>query len=102
MKHEIYEVRSVRQTGAFSLELQFDDGLVREIDFESMLEGEIYGALRDPGLFAQASIDPHARTIVWPNGADFDPAILHDWPEHETAFVNAARSWNQQPAQAAP
>jgi pimeloyl-ACP methyl ester carboxylesterase len=22
------------------------------------------------------------RTLVRPNGADFDPATLHDWPEH--------------------
>lgn len=24
--------------------------------------------------------DPELRTLVWPNGADFDPYVLHDWP----------------------
>jgi hypothetical protein len=26
---------------------------------------------------------------------DFDPATLHDWPEHETAFRAAAQRWTQ-------
>jgi hypothetical protein len=25
--------------------------------------------------------------------ADFDPAILHDWPEHEAAMIALARRW---------
>jgi hypothetical protein len=36
--------------------------------------------LRDPEFFAQVRIDSEAHTLVWPNGADFDPANLHDWP----------------------
>ena len=27
-------------------------------------------------------IDPEVHTLVWPNGAGFDPATLHDWPEY--------------------
>jgi hypothetical protein len=30
-------------------------------------------------LFNQVRIDPEVHTLVWPNGADFDPAMLHDW-----------------------
>jgi hypothetical protein len=26
-------------------------------------------------------LDLEANTLIWPNGADFDPAILHDWPQ---------------------
>jgi hypothetical protein len=29
--------------------------------------------------------------VVWSNGADFDPAILHDWPAHEAAFRAATQ-----------
>jgi hypothetical protein len=36
-------------------------------------------------------IDPEIRTVSWPNGADFDPTVLHDWPLHQDAFVCAAR-----------
>src|ERR1035438_6180445 len=27
-------------------------------------------------------------TLVWPNGANFDPATLHDWPQCEAAFLS--------------
>jgi len=41
----------------------------------------IVGAVLDLSLFNQVTIDPEVFTIVWPNGADFDPTTLHDWPE---------------------
>jgi hypothetical protein len=42
-------------------------------------------------LFNRARIDPDARTSVWPNGADFDPATLHDWPEYEDEMRELVR-----------
>ena len=48
---------------------------------------------RDPALFKRVALDPEVHTIVWPNGADFDPATLHDWPEHRDAFEASARQW---------
>ncbi len=44
-----------------------------------MLTGELYSPLQDLGLFNQVQLDPEISTLVWPNGADFDPATLHDW-----------------------
>jgi hypothetical protein len=35
---------------------------------------------------------------VWPTGADFDPVILHDWPEHEAAFRAGAKEWGERDA----
>ncbi|MDQ2899086.1 MAG: hypothetical protein M3Y07_04705 [Acidobacteriota bacterium] len=37
-------------------------------------------------MFNQVHIDPEVNTLVWPNGADFDPATLHDWQDHEQAL----------------
>jgi hypothetical protein len=34
---------------------------------------------------------PHA--ITWPNGVDFDPAILHDWPRYGPEMAELAASW---------
>jgi hypothetical protein len=31
--------------------------------------------------------------LVWPNGADFDPAMLHDWPKLEEALIARAQKW---------
>ena len=56
--------------------------------------GYVVWAMRQPPEeFARVSIDPEVRTLVWPSGADFDPTILHDWPEHEPAFKKAAARW---------
>jgi hypothetical protein len=51
------------------------------------------GRLRDLAVFNAVSLDREIHTLVWPNGADFDPATLHDWPEHEAAMVALARQW---------
>ena len=93
MEHPIYRVTAVDLLGGYRLRLSFDDQTTREIDLEPVLEGEIYGPLRAPALFAAVSIDPEIRTIVWPNGADFDPATLHDWPIHEQAMRVMAKRW---------
>jgi hypothetical protein len=31
--------------------------------------------------------------LVWPNGADFDPATLHDWPDLIDELTAMARRW---------
>jgi hypothetical protein len=95
MNHPIYRIESFEQTGAYTLRVRFDDGLSREINFEPILEGELFGALRDPAIFARVALDAEVHTLVWPTGADFDPAILHDWPEHEAAFKAAAKRWSE-------
>ena len=95
MNHPIYRVTSVEHIASYSLRLSFDDGLSRIIDFEPILEGELFGSLRDPVMFARVQLDPEVHTVVWPSGADFDPATLHDWPEHEAAFRAAALRWRQ-------
>jgi hypothetical protein len=73
--------------------LHFDDGTTQTIDFLPVLEGELYSLLRDRALFEQVKLDPEVHTVVWPNGADFDPATLHDWPQHRDAFIARAREW---------
>jgi hypothetical protein len=93
MAHPIHRVTSVEVLDRYRLGIGFDDGSSREIDFEPVLEGELYGPLRDPELFAKVEVDTEVRTLVWPNGADFDPAILHDWPRHEEAMRSLARRW---------
>jgi hypothetical protein len=93
MIHPLFRITAFERVGPYALHLRFNDGQTRTIDFEPILEGELYGPLREPEVFAQVSLDPEVHTIVWPCGADFDPATLHDWPEHEAAFRAAAERW---------
>lgn len=57
----------------YTIDVTFDDGVVRRIDLEPELDGEVFEPLRDPQLFAQVTVDEEAGTVVWPNGADFAP-----------------------------
>ena len=93
MAHEIYRVVSFDHRMPFTLRIVFDDGTSQVIDFRPVLEGELYGPLQDLVLFNQVQIDPEAHTLVWPIGADFDPAVLHDWPEAGPAMKLLAEKW---------
>jgi hypothetical protein len=90
MKHPIHKVRSFEQIGPHQLRIGFEDGLSRVIDFKPILWGALYEPLLNPSFFSQVRLDPEVHTLVWPNGADFDPATLHDWPEHEAAWRQPA------------
>ncbi len=70
----------------------------RPSNFKPVLAGELYGPLRELSLFNEVKIDADARTVVWPNGADFDPETLHDWPTYSQVLTVRARQWESQPA----
>jgi len=98
MLHPIHRVESFDRVGSHTLRISFTDGLSREINFAPVLKGELLGPLQDPDVFAQVQLDAEVHTLVWPSGADFDPAILHDWPAHEADFKAAAQRWSEETA----
>jgi hypothetical protein len=61
----------------YTLRLGFSDGTTREIDLESELWGPMFEPLRDLNEFRKVAVDRELGTIVWPNGADLDPDVLH-------------------------
>ena len=93
MIHQIYRVRSFELVSPYTLRIQFDDETSQTINFQPVLAGEMYVPLRDLSLFNQVRLDTEVHTLVWPNGADFDPATLHDWPEQEEALIARAQKW---------
>ena len=96
--HGVFRVRSCEVVGPYTLRVGFHDGSEQIIDFRPVLRGEIYGPLRDQDLFNQVAIDPEVHTLVWPNGADFDPETLHDWPSHGEALAQRAKGWETRAA----
>jgi hypothetical protein len=90
----IYRVTSFNIEGPYVLRVRFDDETESLIDFREILVGELFGPLQALSVFNQVRIDPEVHTLVWPNGADFDPATLHDWSAHAPALIARARKWN--------
>src|SRR5207248_341079 len=95
--HPIHRVRAFRQVGTYTLAVAFEDGSEQIVDFEPVLVGELYGPLRDPAVFARVELDTQAHTLVWPNGADFDPATLHDWPDVRRELAARTAAWSNAP-----
>lgn len=93
MIHPIVRVVAFEIVAPHTLRVRFDDATEQVIDFKPMLAGKLYGPLLDMAVFNQVRIDPEVHTLVWPNGADFDPATLHDWPRFEASLRARARQW---------
>jgi hypothetical protein len=74
---EFVRVTSVNVLGHYKLGLSFSDGSTREVDLTGELHGPVFEPLADPGYFAQVHVDNQLGTVVWPNGADLDPLVLH-------------------------
>ncbi|NTW68770.1 MAG: DUF2442 domain-containing protein [Chlorobiaceae bacterium] len=95
MQHKFIKVLAIDILDHCSLRVYFDNGTVREINLEPVLYGELYEPLRNHDFFRQAIVDDEAGTIVWPNGADFDPDLLYAWDEHVEAFATQMRKVEQ-------
>lgn len=93
MVHPIFRVISFDVVGPHTLIVRFDDATEQIIDFRPVLAGDLFGPLRDEAFFNQVRLDAEIHTLVWPNGADFDPATLHDWPEQVEALKERAQQW---------
>jgi hypothetical protein len=93
MTHAIHRVESFEIVGPYMLTLHFDDGSRQCINFRPVLEGEVFGQLQDLTVFNAVELDSTFGTIQWPNGADFDPETLHDWPKYRDGLAAMARQW---------
>jgi hypothetical protein len=70
-------IETVEPLDPYVLRLGFSDGSSRDVDLEQELWGPVFEPLRDPDTFRQVAVDEELGTIVWPNGADMDPDVLH-------------------------
>ena len=73
------------------MRLLFDDRLVRDIQYiPGQLTASMVSPLDDPEYFAQVRVDTEAGTVVWPNGLDLAPEVLHgdQDPDHPLGFYD--------------
>lgn len=95
MYHKLYKVIDYRVLEPYVIWVKFDDASEQIINLEPVLYGEMWGALREPTFFNQVTIDPIARTLSWPNGADFDAETLRNWPNYKDELAIRAQSWEK-------
>jgi hypothetical protein len=71
------DVVQVEVLEPYRLRLRFEDGLIGEVDIARLVRFEgVFEALQAPGTLVTVRVDPELGTIVWPNGADLDAAVL--------------------------
>lgn len=74
----ILHVTSVRHVEEYRLQLEFNDGRIKEVDLADELYGEVFEPLRDLDEFKRVFLNVETGTIEWPNGADLAPEFLSD------------------------
>ena len=72
------DIVEVRPLGGYRVYLRFEDGVEGELDLGETIEFKgIFAPLRDEAEFARIRVHSELGTVVWPNGADLDPDVLH-------------------------
>lgn len=62
----------------YKIKILFSDGVTKIVDFASFLKNakHVFLPLKNINYFKKFNVD--GITLSWPNGADFEPELLHD------------------------
>lgn len=71
-------VKDVAYVSEYKLLLTFENGVVKLVDTEPYLDGEIFEPLKDIDYFKTVRVSPDIDTIVWENDADVSPDFLYE------------------------
>lgn len=71
-------VKEVAYVSEYKLLLTFENGVVKLVDMEPYLDGEIFEPLKDIDYFKTVRVNPDIDTIVWENDADVSPDFLYE------------------------
>lgn len=82
------------QIAPLTLKLYFADQTTQLIDFEPVLRGGWLQPLRDPEYFARVRLN-EVGNLEWPDGQDFNPEALHDWPAFEPLYIQDGQQAEQ-------
>ena len=75
-------VTKAKYVSGYLIEVKFNDGTKKVIDFEPWLTGPIFRPLKNKDYFKKFFID--GPTIAWPNSADIAPETLYAAVEAKT------------------
>lgn len=71
-------VKDVSYVSGYKLLLTFENRVVKLVDLEPYLDGEIFEPLKDIDYFKTVRVNPDIDTIVWGNDADVSPDFLYE------------------------
>ena len=71
-------VINVAYLQGYQLRIEFINGIVKDVDLESELYGEVFQPLKSLSLYKHVAVNHETNTIEWPNGADFAPEFLYE------------------------
>ena len=71
------EIASVVALEPYVIRVTFEDGEVRDVDIEPILDGPVFGPLRDPAKFAEAHLHPEHGVPAWPGDVDLDKEVIY-------------------------
>jgi hypothetical protein len=97
MNEQCATITTARVLDGYRIELTFSDGVRGVVDLTNRIlgRGGVFEPLKDAAFFRQVHLDESLGTLVWPNGADICPDLLHAWaagqpvssPEPETVVL---------------
>ena len=71
-------VKDVAYASEYTLLITFEDGVVKLVDLQPYLDGEIFEPLKDIDYFKTVHVNSDIDTIVWDNDADMSPDFLYE------------------------
>ena len=75
----------IKLTGGYKIQIQFNDGSIKIMDFRQFLGKGISKEVLDESYFSKVEIESGGG-LSWPNGYDFCPNFLHDYEEAAIAL----------------
>lgn len=73
-----YHVVEAKYVDGYRIWVRFRDGQSGIVDLDAELVGPIFEPVRESDVFQAFQIHPDFHTLVWPNGADIAPELLHE------------------------
>lgn len=74
----MHYITNAKYLSDYRLGLTFGDGVYKEVDLRSCLQGNIFEPLKSVEYFRTVRVNPDIDTICWDNGADLSPDFLYE------------------------
>ena len=75
----------------YVIDIIFRDGKRQTIDFEPVIGKGWMSQLKDLAYFRRVKLNDGGN-LEWPDGQDFNPEALYDWPRFKQAYIEDAKS----------